>query len=130
MAKASATRAADVSWRRTEEQALYDVTGGGGWNSRVAEKGIKGIVVYKTNFTMTAETSRGGGGVTSHPIDENECLYQACEYVCVICCVCVCVCVYLIPDAMPLSIPTSWITGNCPSFCCKAQNQDKTDISI
>lgn len=31
----------------------------------------------------------------------------------------VCVCVYLIPDAMPLSIPTSWITGNCPSFCCK-----------
>lgn len=56
----------------------------------MAEKGIKGIVVYKTNFTMTAETSRGGGGgVTSHPIDENECLYQACEYVCVMCCVCV-----------------------------------------
>lgn len=33
MAKASATRAADVSSRRTEEQALYDVTEGGGTQS-------------------------------------------------------------------------------------------------
>lgn len=39
--------------------------------------------------------------------------------------VCVCVCAHLIPDAMPLSIPTSWITGNCPSFCCKTTNRDR-----
>lgn len=44
-------------------------------------------------------------------------------------CARVCVCAsgcesqYLIPDAMPLSIPTSWITGNCPSFCCETMNR-------
>lgn len=25
------------------------------------------------------------------------------------------------PEAMPRSIPTSWMTVNCPSFCCNTQ---------
>lgn len=40
------------------------------------------------------------------------------------------VCLYLIPDAMPLSIPTSWITGNCPSFCCKTMNRDRIILTF
>lgn len=33
--------------------------------------------------------------------------------------------VYLMPDAMPRSIPTSWITVNWPSFFWKEDKQDK-----
>lgn len=126
----------DSSCRRLVEKnrgagAVWCHRGGGGL--RVAEKGIKGIVGYKANFTMTAETS---GGVPLILLMKMISILGVClcDCVCVILCMCVCmrvgVCVYLIPDAMPLSIPTSWITGNCPSFCCKAQNQDKTDFSF